>query len=366
MKICVVSFNIVPYYHRSSHGQYGGAEVQAAVLADAFAAAGAEVCLVVRDLGDARLPYPAYNAFRSGDGVPGLRFFHPRLPGVFAALRRADADIYFQHCAGIETGLTAMHCNRHRGKFVYFAGSDTDFSLRDVRVSGLRDKTIFFWGVKHADAIVAQNERQAQLCRDQLHRDAVVIPTAVAVSDIDPSQTDGSVVWVGALREVKGPLAFVRLAEAMPERRFVMIGGEIESEAAFAAGVRGEAEKVKNLTLTGRIPRDEVDAYLRRAALLVNTSRVEGFPNAFLEAWQHGLPVVSFVDVDGMIEDEGIGVVCAGAGEMAAAVERLLDDDDRRAIMGTRARRLIEDRYGAPTLAQRYLSLFERLVGHGA
>lgn len=366
MKICVVSFNIVPYYHPSSNGQYGGAEVQAAVLADAFAAAGAEVCLVTRDLREGvELPYPAENAFDSGDGVPGLRFFRPRLPGALDALERADADLYFQHCAGIETGFTAWHCNRHRRPFVYFAGSDTDFSLREVRLSGVRDRILFFWGLKHASRIVAQNEAQARSCREKLGREAVVIPTAVALTDAVLPQKDGTVVWVGALREVKQPLEFVRLAAAVPDREFIMIGGEVASAPEHAAKVREAAKKVKNLTLTGRIPRDAVDGYLRRAALLVNTSRVEGFPNAFLEAWQHGTPVVSFVDVDGMITREGLGAVCTDAGEMADTVTRLLAAADRRAVMGERARELIEERYGAPVLARRYMELFEGLVRRG-
>ncbi|MGD8869591.1 MAG: glycosyltransferase family 4 protein, partial [Gemmatimonadales bacterium] len=311
------------------------------------------------------LPHPAENAFDSRAGVPGLRFFHPRLPGALDALRRAEADVYFQHCAGVETGFTALHCRRHDGAFVYFAGSDTDFSLHEVRLNGLRDRAFFFWGLKNASLIVAQNEAQARSCRDKLGREAVVIPSAVALTDTDPSQKDGSVVWVGGLREVKQPLEFVRLAQAMPERRFIMIGGGVSSAPDYARKVQAEAEGVANLTLTGRIPRDDVDTYLRRASLLVNTSRVEGFPNAFLEAWQNATPVVSFVDVDGILHDEGVGVVCADGGEMAEVIARLLDDDDRRAVMGGRARDLIDERYGAPALARRYLELFQGLVTRG-
>jgi glycosyltransferase involved in cell wall biosynthesis len=363
MKICVVSLNIVPFYQRSSGSQYGGAEVQTAVLADAFAAAGAEVSLVVRDLdAGASLPHPAHNAFASQGGVPGLRLFYPRVPGVLDALARADADVYFQHCAGLETGLTAWHCRRSGRAFVYFAGSDTDFSRREVRVDGWRDRLFFFWGLKKAAAVVAQNEAQAAMCRNQLGRDATVIPTAVALSDSSGADDDGTVVWIGGLRGVKGPEVFIELARRMPERRFVMIGGKIASESEYGQRVAAAAECVPNLTATGRISHDEVDAYLRRAALLVNTSRLEGFPNAFLEAWQNRTPVVSLVDVDGLIAGEDVGVVCAGTDEMAAAVRRLLDDDAGRRAMGDRARSLIESRYGAPALARRYMELFEGLV----
>lgn len=337
--------------------------MQTALLADAFAAAGAEVSLVVRDLDEgAALPHPAHNAFASRSGLPGLRFFYPRMPGIVDALARADADVYFQHCAGLETGIAAWHCKRRGRAFVYFAGSDTDFSRREVRVGGWRDRMFFFWGLKNAAAIVAQNESQAAMCRDQLGREATVIPTAVALNDSSGKDDDGSVVWVGALRDVKGPEVFIELARRMPERRFVMIGGRIASEAEYGERVAAAAAAVPNLTATGRIGHDEVGEYLRRAALLVNTSRLEGFPNAFLEAWQHRTPVVSFVDVDGLIAGEDVGVVCKDADEMAAAVARLLDDDAGRRAMGHRARRVIEERYGAPALAARYMELFESLV----
>ncbi len=363
MKICVVSLNIVPFYHRSTESQYGGAEVQAAVLADAFAEAGAVVSLVVKDLDDGvTLPHPAHNAFHSRAGIPGTRFFYPRVPGILSALDRADADVYFQHCAGLVTGITAWHCKRRGKRFVYFAGSDTDFLFRDVRIGSRRDKMCFFWGLRNAAAIVAQNERQEQLCRDHLGRESTVIPTAVALLPAAGADKDGSVVWVGALREVKGPLNFVRLAAALPDYEFVMIGGEIASEVEHAREVREAAAGVPNLTLTGRVSRDDVDGYMRKAALLVNTSRVEGFPNAFLESWQHSTPVVSYVDVDGLIAGEGIGAVCADPGDMVTTIKRLLDDDDRRYVMGERARRLIEERYGAPALAKRYMALFNELV----
>jgi glycosyltransferase involved in cell wall biosynthesis len=364
MKICIVSFNIVALYNRSNDSQYGGAEVQTAVLADAFAAAGADVCLVVRDLDKgADPPYPAYNAYNYARGIPGLSFFYRTMPGVLSSLSRADADLYFQHCAGVETGLTAWHCRRRGKAFVYFAGSDTDFSYREARLANPRDRAIFHWGLKNATRVVAQNEHQAQRCREGLGIDPAVIPTAVALADHNSTDKDGSVVWVGALREVKRPKLFVDLARSMPDRRFVLIGGETMEQPEIAAGVREAAKSAPNVTLTGHLTRAEVDAYMERAALLVNTSRVEGFPNAFLEAWKNRTPVVSFVDVDGLIGSEGVGLVCGDTGEMSGVIARLLDDDDRRGVMGERARRLVEERYSAAALARRYMAVFDEALG---
>jgi glycosyltransferase involved in cell wall biosynthesis len=363
MKVCIVSLNIAFYYQRSGGTQHSGAEVQAALLADAFAAEGLDVTFVVQDQrnhGD--LPYPSENAYFTGEGLPGTRFLWPRVPGLLGALRRADADVYFQHCAGLATGLTAWHCRRNRRVFVYFAGSDSDFSFREARVGNLRDRAIFYWGLKNASGIVAQSVQQADLCRKKLGRDPRVIPSAVALTDTAADQKDGSVVWVGTLRAVKRPELFLDLARRLPRQRFVLIGGAIESEKEFARRIVDEAASVENVIVTGRLPHHEVDRYVTRASLLVNTSSVEGFPNAFLEAWQRGTPTLSFVDVDGLIASEEVGILCRDLDHMERSAADLLGSEARRADMGAQARKLVESRYAAPKLAKEYKDFFEQLL----
>ena len=116
---------------------------------------------------------------------------------------------------------------------------------------------------------------------------------------------------MGGLREVKQPAVFLDLARRVPHVRFVMVGGSVPSDPQYAAKIRDAARSIPNLTLTGQVPQREVVRILRSASILVNTSRFEGFPNAFLEAWAAGSPVVSLVDVDGhwrmTVADDGKG-----------------------------------------------------------
>jgi glycosyltransferase involved in cell wall biosynthesis len=363
MKVCIVSLNIVPYFHSSSDRQFGGAEVQAAVLARAFSSAGAEVSLVVSDLPEGvELPVPSHNAFYTDHGVPGFRFLHPRMTGILDALERADADVYFQHCAGMVTGVTSWFCRRRGKKFVYFAGSDSDFSFRDVIIENLRDKLLYFWGVKNAAGIVAQNEYQAELCRSRFKREPRVIPTAVETAEVGEGGGDGSIVWVGALRAVKRPELFLELARRMPERRFILIGGGLSTEPGFSRRITEEAGTIPNVTATGRVPQEDVASYLERASLLVNTSSFEGFPNAFLEAWTRGTPALSMVDVDGLIVLHGVGAVCRDLDQMAEAAAGFLDDENERRAAGKRARRLIETRYAAAVTAREHMVYFGELL----
>ncbi|MDH4036992.1 MAG: glycosyltransferase family 4 protein [Candidatus Krumholzibacteria bacterium] len=360
MKVCIVSPRLTSYYGVTGRVHFGGAEVQAAFVADALRAAGQEVVLVVTDLPNGTsLPLPAENAFYSADGLPGLRFFHPRWSGVMAALERANADVYYQRNAGMITGLVAMHCRRRRRPFVYGAGSDGDFDPRAVTVGGFRDRMLFRYGLNRCAGIVVQNETQ-RAAAETLGRPVRLIPNGIAPAPPQEAGTRDIIVWIGSLWSVKRPDLLLELARRVPEREFVVLGGDFPSEPEFSARVREEAAKLPNVTMMGRRPHDEVATVLSRAALLVNTSAVEGFPNAYLEAWNQGVPVVTFNDIDGLIREAGVGVVTDSLDGMVAAVRDLVDETARRAL-GDAARGYIRDRFSPERLGAAYTEYFSSL-----
>ncbi len=363
MKICIVALDIVPYFLDERSARYGGAEVQSAALARAFASRGAEVSFVVKNLPqNASLPFPAQSAYDSNHGVWGIRFFHPRLSGTYRALALADADIYYQHCAGMITGLTALFCRKKRRVFVFGAGSNTDFTFAELLIPGVRDKILYTLGLKLADGVIAQNQFQRDLCKKRYDKSARVIPMVIGMEDSDEISSGEKVLWVGALREVKGPERFLQLAQRVPEREFVLVGGPIESERAYSDKILEKAAGIPNLTCTGRIPHAEVIDLLRSAAILVNTSSVEGFPNVYLEAWKHGVPVVSLTDVDELIAGEGVGFLCSGMEDMEQKIKSLLEDPDQRTSMGKRARAMVSSKFSADVLSGEYMAYFEELL----
>ncbi len=245
MKICIVSLNIVPYLQNDPQAHYGGAEVQAAFLARALSTNGQKVSMVVSNLGQGMsFPHDAENAFHTADGLRGLRFFHPRLTGTLHALERAEADIYYQRNAGMITGVTAMFCRRHRKVFVYGAGSNTDFSFRTARVKGLRDKGLYYVGLKLADGFVVQNNHQKDICLQNIKRPVAVIPNGVQPSDNELPADRKLIVWVGALRRVKRPELLLELAGRMPHERFLVVGGSIGTERGFARRIELSESRV--------------------------------------------------------------------------------------------------------------------------
>ena len=364
MKICIISLNLASYFDATPRSKYGGAEVQAAFVARALEQAGQNVHLVVADLpSDHRLPYPTRNAFHSGEGAPVLRFFHPRMSGIFHALADVDADVYYQHCAGMVTGLTA-HVARKRGRvFVYGAGSDTDFSFRNVLINGMRDRVIYYYGLRRAHGVVAQNQRQFQWGEKLLKSPVEMIPTGVLPAQPMIGERSGAILWAGGLRAVKRPDLFIELARRMPDREFVLVGGGTTTEPDYADAITKEAAGVANVRATGWLPHSGVIHEIERASLVANTSSYEGFPNVYLEAWNHGVPVVSFNDVDGLLAHEQLGALCANLDEMEAAIRALFADRDRLDAMRERARRAVAERFSPAVLGPRYVQFFESLLG---
>lgn len=87
---------------------------------------------------------------------------------------------------------------------------------------------------------------------------------------------------------------------------------------------------------------DEVGDLHALADVFVYISHLDGYPNAVLEAQQAGLAAV-VNDAHGMTEQvdhgqTGLQLVDPGPGDVAAAVERLLDSPEERARLGANAR----------------------------
>ena len=71
-----------------------------------------------------------------------------------------------------------------------------------------------------------------------------------------------------------------------------------------------------------------VELYAQNS-LLICTSRLEGFPNTFIEAWGSGVPVITTYDPDNVIRDNELGTVANSVTDLAADIESVLDDDSR-------------------------------------
>src|ERR1700687_3399954 len=162
----------------------GGAEVQQSIIAPALARRGYRVSMICFDYGQPDKVeidgVTIYKIPRPDEGVPIVRFLHPRLTSLWRALTRADADVYYQRTAAAYTGFLAAFWQRQGRPSIYAGASDVDFipGKQDIRYA--RDRWLFEWGLKRMSRIVVQNPAQQASLRGHYGLDSVLIPSCYA------------------------------------------------------------------------------------------------------------------------------------------------------------------------------------------
>lgn len=330
-RLCLSSFNLVSLYRRKAGGMVGGAEVQYRQLA-AELARDFDVHVVTIASPEDDLVVPPHHTLHTvpdPGGRPLSRFLR-RTADFWRAYRAADAACYFQRGAGFATFVVALHCKVRRRPFVFHWASDDDLHGKRMTEAGPL-RPLYKVGRRWAALQVCQTECQLAMLPPRERRKAVVVPNVLDTTvpwRAQPAARQGdAVLWVGTIKEtVKRPDLFLDLAEALPRRRFRMVG-ELRGTAAFQAAFRERLARLPNVEWAGFVERRDLPAEYARARVLANTSDFEGFPNTFLEAAACGVPVVSLnVDPNGILAG-GAGRFLAGdAARLPEAVEGLFRD----------------------------------------
>jgi len=366
MKICFLGLDnlpvLVPNYRLHT---IGGESVQQTLLGRALGLRGHDVSMVVADYGQIDGAQwegiRVFKAYRPDAGLPVLRFIHPRWTTLWSALTRADADIYYTSCAGMHVGLLAMFCRRFRKRFVFRAASDTDCDRSRLLVRFARDRWLYAYGLRRADAILVQSASQAEtLARS--YGVAGRVAGMLVEEPLPAVSRDIDVLWVSNIRRVKRPDRVLELAARLPEATIHMVGGPLPGEAALFREVTHAVATKPNIRFHGRLAYWDANDLYGRARVLANTSDVEGFPNAYLQAWIRGVPVVTLLDPDGVIEREGLGVAVKSSTEIADAIKSLLDDPHAWQAASERCRRFMTREYGEDKVLSAYFDTFERVL----
>jgi glycosyltransferase involved in cell wall biosynthesis len=344
-----------------------GEPVQQTLLAKALARRGHDVSMVTADRGQ---PDGAtwhgvrtFKAFAPQAGLPVLRFVHPRWTGLWSALSRADADVYYSSCAGGLAGQVAMFCAWRRRRYVFRVASDSD-CLPDaliIRRWYWRDKRLYEYALKQADGVLAQSARQQELLLRNFGRQSSLAHMLVGASgsNLDFGHRDIQALWVSNIRRLKRPDILLDIAAELPQVSFHIVGGPVAGERELFDEAQGRARAAPNVTFDGPLAYDDAAALYGRARVFVNTSDMEGFPNTYLQAWASGTPVVAFFDPDGLIAEHGLGIAVRSREEMIVAVRTLSQDEAAWNAARARCLAFIEQRYGEDVVLQQYLQALD-------
>jgi glycosyltransferase involved in cell wall biosynthesis len=347
--ICFVSLNnFATLVDNPAYGHIGGAEMQQAIIGRELIKRGYKVSFITLDHGQSDgVEVDGIRIVKAYDpkaGTPVLRFLHPRISSLWRAMKRADADVYYQRTSDSVTSIVAAFCRRHRRRFVFAVAADADCIRSLPYCTARHERVLFRWGLRRADVVVAQTLRQKELLRKNFGLDSTVIPNCtldhercLSAPDAVPSSPGNHVLWIGSFSPVKRLELLLDVAERCQGLHFDVVGdGPGESE--YVHRLRSRARTLPNVHLHGRTPHARVQQLYQQTAVLLCTSSAEGLPNTFLEAWSHGVPVVTTFDPDGMIGRQGLGRVGADVPELVAGIQELLDSPERWRETSTRGR----------------------------
>jgi glycosyltransferase involved in cell wall biosynthesis len=327
----------------------GGAEYQARLLVDHLVRHyDVDVVYLTARTDPAHLP-DGYRMMQFSNDT-GIRRYGSFFDAIrlYRVLRALAPDVIYQQVGCAHTGIAAFYARRHGCRMVWRVASDrTVTPLQGPfwrRPHHWVERRFLEYGIRHADAIYAQNALQQRLLRERYDRESVLVRNFhPAPSDERRDGVGGrrTVIWIGNLKPLKNPAAFLRLAQSFAARtdlEFVMIGARID-DTQWTKDVLAAIAACSNVRYLGSLPQREVHEQLRRSSVLVSTSDYEGFPNTFIEAWLRGVPVVSLhADPDELLSQGGYGYVSGSERALREHVMQLVDAPERAAQIGETAR----------------------------
>jgi glycosyltransferase involved in cell wall biosynthesis len=217
-----------------------------------------------------------------------------------------------------------------------------------------------------AGAVVAVSDSLRALARRTCpDLDIQVIPNAADTVRFTPgpSAEPYTVLFVGRLiprKHVEDLLtAFREVLQGIPSARLVIAGDGPEAPA-----LRSLVDTLAlgdSVRFAGRVAHVDLPELYRHASVFVLPSEREGMPNAQLEAMASGLPVVTTVDSNDLLDGNGVAVTVGHAREIADALIRYGLDAELRRTHGRRSRELAE-RNSWSTVAEWYLRIYRSLI----
>ena len=274
-----------------------------------------------------------------------LQGFHSVVAIVFKAL--------FQKKVVIKVGATGPLSDFVMLKNVFLG----DFLLKKITRA---DKLVTVCSQSTAEAL------QEGFTASQVEQ----IPNGVDTNHFKPFSSSGNqknITFIGRLDHMKGVQvlldAFKTLKEDGVTAHLTIIGDGPDRDKlqnlARDAGVND------SISFCGAV--EDIIPYLQKSALFVLPSLSEGLSNVLLEAMACGLPIVA-TRVGGNIDlirdgENGILVETENSNQLSEAMKKILQDKALAKKLGSEARKTVEQRFSLISIADRYLSLYQKLIG---
>jgi hypothetical protein len=376
LRVCIVAFNSYPAVNPAEGGQVGGTETRAWLFARELARRPEfQVSLAVRTTvpvtntveAGVRIVAQRDRLYRLREAVGGFASRQPGFPWIqihrwspsllwqvpllatarlfesrpsdprqpMPFFQSIDTDLFccFGNQATAATAIASAHSTGRRA--VLFLGSDDDLNSQYTADSQVRNPygdlgATCHYSLTRADAVLVQTPEQQDLLRSRFGREGVVIANPIDLTEWDSrslaplpgEMTRGLsrfVLWIGRAETIhKRPQVLLEMARLCPDVPFLMLLNP--RDPAVDARIRNEAPS--NVRIVTQVSFSLMPALFRRAIAYVNTSSLEGFPNAMLQAAASRVPIISLEVGQAFLEASQAGVFASGEISRAATVLR--------------------------------------------
>ena len=347
-KICFVMAEAYPVISGKGN-QVGGAELQSWLIANELSK-NFDVHFIVK-------------AKKSGEEIKKeikvhkIEYKHPIIGHIKILKKMHDikANIYYQRTGGVATIITSMFCFLTGKKFVFHIAGDYQLDVGYPYGKNRFIRWLYRLAIKKAEVIFVQNNIQRKKLK-KFGRNGIVIKNLVN-TDVNSSEKEDFVLWVGNISNIKSPLTYISLAKELPQHKFLMIGNPADRE--LSEKVKKEAETTPNLEFLGFKPYIETDEYFKKAKVFVNTSKLEGFPNTFLQAWRYKTPVVSLnVDPDEIICNYELGFHSKTLDAMKRDVSHLMESIELNQRLGNNGKKYVKEKHDIKKVGKKLVKIF--------
>jgi glycosyltransferase involved in cell wall biosynthesis len=268
---------------------------------------------------------------------------------LYKKLKEYKPDIIYQRGGSAYTGIAAYYAKMHNSIFIFHIASDNDLMLNNsvkefIKPNKSIDRYFLRYGIKNATTIIAQTNLQKRKVKKKLHfSDVTVIPNYHSDPIRKKFKKSGCIIWVANFKTIKQPELFIKLAKELEKRDInvdcLMVGAPTQYPKGYQEQLENEIKKQKNIFYKRELAIDEVNDLIAISKLLINTSKWEGFPNTFIQAWQRETPVISLnVDPDNILEKYKCGVCSKKFKKLVEDTIHLLNNDRDRCRIANNAK----------------------------
>jgi len=379
MKIALLSEKYTP--------DFGGLAISTERLARLLAAAGHAVRVFAPTL---NLP-PSERRILPSSGVDVTRFgarkrVDDTLADWFELIveehRRDPFDILHAYFLP-QAGFVAAYAGKYLGtpSVVSIRGNDIERAAFDPSKF-----SHVMYALQNASAVTTNASTLARKAKAFVEREIFLIPNGIDTELFKPMERNETLAemlglggktkeersavigFAGELREKKGLRAllsgYAQAAKSRPAS--LLIVGEVrDGEDKKFFDEFKSANSQLPITVTGPVPHEDIPAYYALMDVLVHPSLRDGMPNAALEAMACGLPVIA-TPVGGILDaledgENGVLVNVNDAAALAGKIVELLDDPQKRAGLGQRARETVVEKFGLEAELRANLRVYESL-----